>query len=79
VINYQDERYYYRVCKYINQMKNMYKEYMTNALNCGWEHLYSVYNKEYTELCHLLEDTERIIIKLNEDAEEDKGEIKDVR
>lgn len=79
MVKLKDERYYYRVCKYLNQMKNMYKEYMTNAFNCGWNKLYSIYNKEYTEICKLLEETERIIIKLNEDSEEDKGEIKDVR
>lgn len=79
MINFKDERYYYRVCKYLNQMKNMYKEYMANAFNCGWNNLYLTYNKEYTEICHLLEETERVVIKLNEDTEEDKGEIKDVR
>lgn len=79
VYNSKDERYYYRVCKYLNQLKNMFKEYMTNALNCGWDKLYSEYSKEYIEICNILEDTERIIIRLNEDDKEDKGEIKDVR
>lgn len=79
IYNSKDERYYYRVCKYLNQMKNAYKENLVNALNRGWDDLYDEHNKEYIEICQLLEDTERIIIKLNEDIKEDKGEIKDVR